>query len=114
MDDISRQAAIDAICSCKDFYIGNFPVMIDKAEAYIKLSNLSPTQPTLYGYNVSHLVTIAKILEKENISPNKVSEALYDISRVIDIVIKEFEDTLRKTVEQSLMKGVKNDTSLDN
>ena len=93
MDYISRQAAIDAIQGC--------PMCTRNLE------RLPSAQPTLYGYNVSHLVTIAKILEKENISPNKVSEALYDISRVIDIVIKEFEDTLRKTVEQSLMKGVK-------
>lgn len=56
-------------------------------------------QPTLYGYNIEHLVLIAKLLEKENLPPERVSDALYDISRIVAIVKKEFEETIKKAVE---------------
>lgn len=41
MDDlISRQSAIDAVYKCTDYYVGNLPVMIDKADAYKALADL--------------------------------------------------------------------------
>lgn len=39
-DTISRKAAIDAVYKCTDYYVGNLPVMIDKADAYKALADL--------------------------------------------------------------------------
>lgn len=39
-DLISRRAAIDAVYKCTDYYVGNLPVMIDKADAYKALADL--------------------------------------------------------------------------
>ena len=94
-DLISRQNAIDA-------FMVEHPDGKDSMRiswALHVLDELPSVQPTLYGYNIEHLVLIAKLLEKENLSPEEVSDALYDIGRIIAIVKKEFEETMKKTVE---------------
>lgn len=57
-------------------------------------------QPTLYGYNIEHLVMIARVLQKEDLPPERVAEALTDIGRIVSIVIDELEETLRREVDQ--------------
>ena len=100
---ISRQKAIDALCSeCQGRCIpcDNYPCGEVKA-----IEVLPSAQPTLYGYNVEHLILIAEVLRKENMPPERVAEALTDIGRIVAIVRDEFEETLRKSVEQSLPVG---------
>lgn len=92
-DTISRRVAIDA------FY--KYPnINWTTLDVLAKINALPPVQSTLYGYNIEHLKLIAKILQKENLSPERVAEALTDISRIVDIIRDEFEETLRKAVEQ--------------
>ena len=38
------------------------------------------------------------ILQKENLPPDRVAEALTDISRIIEIVHDEFEEAFKKAV----------------
>ena len=76
------------------------------AERWIPLNidavNMQPTvQPTLCGYNIEHLILIANVLRKENLPPERVVEALTDIGRIVSIVKDEFEESLRKAVEQT-------------
>ena len=66
--------------------------------------NLPSAQPTLYGYDIKHLMLIAEVLRKENLPPERVSDALTDIGRVVAIVLEEFEETLRKAVEQCTIR----------
>lgn len=54
---------------------------------------------TIYGYNIQHLELIARILQKENLPPERVAEALTDIGRIIAIVSDEFEESLRIALE---------------
>ena len=65
-DLISRQAAIDAHCElCGDRGKCNCDICPD-----VEVFQLLPSaQQTLGGYNVEHLVLIAKLLEKENLPP---------------------------------------------
>jgi hypothetical protein len=58
------------------------------------------TQPTLCGYDIKRLMTIAEVLRKENLPPERIAEALTDIGRIVSIVRDEFEESLRKAVEQ--------------
>lgn len=58
--------------------------------------------PTLYGYNIEHLDLIARMLQKENLPPERVAEVLMDIGRIVAIVRDEFEESLRKAVEQCI------------
>ena len=95
-DLISRQAAIDAHCElCEDKGLCG-DICPD-----VEVFRLIPSaQPTLYGYDIKHLMLIADVLRKENLPPEKVTEALMDIGRIVSIVRDEFEETLRKAVEQ--------------
>lgn len=92
-DLISRQAAINMI----RLYREDEVVDLDELESSIAM--MPSTQPTLYGYNIGYLELIARILQKEGLSPERVADAL-DIGRIIAIVRDEFEETLRKAVEQ--------------
>ena len=64
------------------------------------LRNLPSAEPTIFGYNLEHLVIIARVLRKGNLPPERVAEILTDITRIITIVIGEFEEVLRKVDEQ--------------
>ena len=104
-DIISRQMAIDAIRNIRAI-TGTHDdeiLLIDKAEAQTELMLLPTAQPTLYGYNVEHLELIARVLQKENLPPERVVEALTDIASIVAIVRDEFEETLRKAVKQCVI-----------
>ena len=107
-DFISRQAAIDAMCSAcgYDCDISEFQYNAPQDEQVIlcpehyALTQLPSVQQTLYGYDIEHLKLIANVLQKENLPPERVADALMDIGRIVAIVRDEFEETLRKAVEQ--------------
>ena len=90
---ISRQAALDAI-------IGQPPEPHYPSWYAEQIKALPSAQPTLYGYNIEHLDLIARVLQKENLPPERVAEALMDIGRIVAIVRDGFEESLRKAVEQ--------------
>ena len=97
-DLISRQAAIDEI---KALYEWHDTVTEDRTIDHLK--RLPSAQPMLYGYDIEHLKLIANVMQKENLPPERVTEALMDIGRIVAIVRDEFEETLRKAVEQCTM-----------
>ena len=100
-DLISRQAAIDALC---DEYCGGWQDCkhYPKCENLKAIQNLPSAQSTLYGYNTEHLEMIARVLQKEDLPPEKIVEVLTDIGRIVAIVRDEFEEALRKAVEQCI------------
>ena len=117
---ISRQAAIDALKGLPTwwadgggYYGGAQPPMValldpeDAVSAIENLPSAQPEQSTLYGYNIEHLAQIAILLREENLPPERVSEALTDVDRIIAMVRSEFEEQLRKTIEHlnTTMKG---------
>ena len=97
-DLIYRQAAIDALDS-----IGSLDTDADREYARDIFNALPSAQPTLYGYSIEHLVFISKLLAKENLPPERVSDALNDIGRIIALVRKESEEAMRKAVEQCMI-----------
>lgn len=92
-DLISRQAAIDALRADQMGGLNYESI----------LSSLPSAEPTLYGYSIESLAFIAALLAKENLPPERVSEALSDIGRIIAIVRKESEEAMRKAVEQCMI-----------
>ena len=113
-DLISRQAAIDALEEVdwyhqnkdKDMVLGANPsehqAWYKEDDIFKTLEALPSAQPTLYGYNIEHLELIARVLQKEDLPPERIVEALTDIGRIVAIVKDEFEETLRKAVEQCM------------
>ena len=119
-DTIYRQAAIDALWKALHEYEDKTEKQFQESEdldvgdwiehrIFVQnmndidrqtILNLPSAQPTLYGYDIKHLMLIAEVLRKENLPPERVTEALMDIGRIVSIVRDEFEETLRKAVEQ--------------
>ena len=105
-DLIERQAAIDELTrftTPHDNGDGTFTVgVLSKSSITDILNDLPSAQPTLYGYNIEHLELIARVLQKEDLPPERVVERLIDIGRIVAIVRDEFEEALRKAVEQCM------------
>lgn len=110
-DPIERQDAIDAVefgityAKAFDVNTGESKELFKEGNDALKkaaerLKELPPAQPTLYGYNIEHLELIARVLQKEDLPPERIVEALTDIGRIVAIVKDEFEEALRKAVEQ--------------
>ena len=101
-DLISRAAAIDALKEeeypCESDYDEGYMAALDKA-VWIMEKWLPSAQPTLHGYNIEHLELIAIVLQKEDLPPERVVEALTDIGRIVAIVRDEFEETLRRSLQ---------------
>lgn len=95
-DLISRQEAIAEFSCCELTPDGG----IDVNYAIDFLNQLPSAQPTLHGYNIEHLDLIARVLQKENLPPERIKEMLTDIGRFVAIVIDEYEESLRKAVER--------------
>ena len=112
---IDRQAAIDALEKVAELFPLKVPGNRDSYDRYneawndaigraeIEIEELPPAQPTLHGYNIEHLELIARVLQKEDLPPERIVEALTDIGRIVAIVKDEFEEALRKAVEQCTM-----------
>ena len=93
-DLISRQAAL------KEAYkivVDGDTYEVVQVETLIGLPSV---EPTLYGYNIKHLELIAEILQKEGLSPDRVLEALTDISSIIEIIQNEFVERLQEVVNK--------------
>lgn len=109
-DAISRQAAIDVLKRISFSYYFECGEYLSEDTREIEIINsnkaleaikaLPPAQPTLCGYDIEHLILIANVMRKENLPPERVVEALTDIGRIVSIVKDEFEESLRKAVEQ--------------
>ena len=79
-----------------DWCLGDVRLIVDH------VGTMPSAQSTLYGYNIEHLELIARILQKEDLPPERVGEALTDIGRIVTIIRNEFEEALRKAVEQCM------------
>lgn len=95
LDCISRQMLLE--------YIHGEPVgklLCDKYNLDGLIEQFPSAQPTLCGYDIKHLDLIARILQKEDLPPDRIVDALTDIGRIVEIVKDEYEEALRKAVEQ--------------
>jgi len=84
---ISRKAAIETMSESLKRVFPEHRQIAEKC-----LNALPPAQPTLYGYNIEHFKLIAEVLRKENLSPERVAEALTDVGRIVSIMDKDQEN----------------------
>lgn len=92
---ISRREAID-VAESVWFSTGDANV----GKVLDQLKSLPTVYLTLYGYKFEQLAIIAMVLQKEGLPPERVTEALTDINRIISMVRDEYEEALRKALEQ--------------
>lgn len=82
-----------AISPIGEYILGKFRQLI---------RNMPTAEPTLYGYSIKHLEAIAIILQKENLPPDRVAEAITDIDRIVTIVIDEFKEKFEESLLSKL------------
>ena len=103
MDDlISRQAAIDAV-GYYSLHSGDKLLFADKP-----LKELPSATPTLYGYPIEHLAMIARVMAKENCTPEDVARLLQNAGEIAKMVRDEMMEMLKESIERTC-KGIAND-----
>ena len=107
IDLISRQAAIDLIEN--DKIDGDSPfISLPRAQVVNRtcdrhvegIKNLPSAQPTLYGYKIEHLALVARVMQKEGVSPEKAVECFTDIVRIVQMFAEEQKEIIKRTVEE--------------
>lgn len=112
---ISRQAAIDAITD--ERIVANMDSVYDTELHRCKramqriLASLPPAHPdpTLYGYPIEHLEMIARVMAKENYTPEAVVQILQNAGEIAKMVRDEMMEMLKESVERAC-KGVADDS----
>ena len=99
-DMIYRQEAIRWVkTECNPY--GKPTIDFESGKKFIEhLEQMASAEPTLYGYNIEHLAMIARVLQKEDLPPDRLAEILTDIGRIVTMVQDELKEALRKAVEQ--------------
>lgn len=70
------------------------------------IENAPTIKPSLYGYDLEHLKLIAHMLQKENLTPERVSEALTDFGRMALIIKAEFKERFEEALRKEAINGV--------
>lgn len=63
------------------------------------VDSMPSAQPTLYGYNIEHLELLARLLQKEDLPPERIDEVITDIDRIIAMVKEVFDESLREVTK---------------
>ena len=64
------------------------------------LKELPSAQPELYGYKIEHLALIARVMEKEGVSPKKAVETFANICGIVQMVFDEQKEIIKKAVKE--------------
>ena len=102
-DLISRQAAIDAFSKYHNVHWTTLEILTE-------INALPSAQPeqTLYGYPIEHLAMIARVMAKENCTPEAVAQMLQNAGEIAKMVRDEMMEMLKESVKRSC-KGVANE-----
>ena len=100
MDDIKIRV-IDSDKLIKAINDGSYEVNLS---AVMALGSVV-TSPTLYGYDIKVLAFVASIMAKEGVSPEEAVHIFRDINRVVEIMLEDQRDSVRKTFEQMFPGG---------
>ena len=70
--------------------------------------DLSSATQTLYGYPIEHLEMIARVMAKENCTPEIVAQMLQNAGEIAKMVRDEMLEMLKESIERTC-KGVANE-----
>lgn len=108
VDADALTADILALQDCPNGYSGTY----DK-EHIIGIIEEQPTvEPTLYGYKIEHLALIARVMQKDGVTPEKAVQIFKDVQTIALRVIDEISGALERAFEQvTEVRGNENDTA---
>lgn len=76
---------------------------LTQAKFYV---NLQPTvEPTLYGYKIEHLALIARVMEKDGVTPEIAVQIFTDVQTIALKVLDEINGIIERTFEQAMETG---------
>ena len=103
-DAVSRRAVVSRIADLIVLELkGNTPTW---NEVYRAVEELPSVQPTIYGYNVEHLVLIANTMKEKGISPEEAIDLFNDVSEIVGLVIDEMTRISEKALERAMGNDV--------
>lgn len=119
---ISRQSAIDAVMKLMPSLTtpdgsGQFDaeifrmqeMFVDIGQVLNDLPSAQP-KPTLHGYPIEHLEMIARVMAKENCTPEDVARLLQNTGEIARMVRDEMMEMLKESIGRSC-KGVENEVN---
>ncbi len=102
-------ADILALSDCPNGYSGTY----DK-DCIIGMIEEQPTvEPTLYGYKIEHLALIARVMQKDGVTPEKAVQIFKDVQTIALKVIDEISGAVERAFEQVTETGGIGDDTAD-
>ena len=62
---------------------------------------LPTVEPTLYGYKIEHLALIARVMQKDGVTPEQAVQVFKDVQTIALKVIDEINGIIERTFEQA-------------
>jgi len=75
--------------------VGDIPV-ITKQE----IDEMPTVEPTLYGYKIEHLALIARVMQKDGVTPERAVEIFTDVQTITLKVIDKINGAVERAFEQ--------------
>lgn len=81
------------------------PSTKNKTESVVIKQPSAQPNPTLYGYPIEHLAMIARVMAKENCTPEVVAQMLQNAGEIAKMVRDEMIEMLEESVKRSCKGG---------
>jgi len=78
-------------------------------DIYKAIKDAPTVEPTLYGYKIEHLALIARVMEKDGVTPEQAVQVFKDVQTVALKVIDEISGAVERAFEQALEVGGEQD-----
>jgi hypothetical protein len=62
-------------------------------------------EPTLYGYKIEHLALIARVMEKDGVTPEIAVQVFKDVQTIVMKIIDEIDGAVKRAFEQAIETG---------
>lgn len=104
IEDLQYDVELDARALDNGDFVGDREfIQFDKdcKQNCVDFLRSAPTvEPTLYGYNIEHLALIARVMQKEGVTPERAVQIFGDVQAVTKMVIDEINGIVERTFEQ--------------
>ena len=88
-----------------DGHAWNMYCDIEDAVAGIVKEQISPAQPTLYGYSIESLAAVAEIMKKENVGPEEALQLFKNTTYIAGLIRAAWYENVQKQFEQAMFLG---------
>ena len=83
-----------------------------KQNCILYISEQPTVEPTLYGYKIEHLALIARVMEKDGVTPEIAVQIFTDVQTIVMKVVDEINGIIERTFQQATeVRGSEDDTA---